>query len=104
MQVVQRGSAHHEVAPMLLRPRMPRSSPFAARFARVPFPRAIPNTFRARLPIKPGARSLQWKRDAQGTPTALAGKTAGDLQNGAVNFGNVSSPTKRNLTYVRTLN
>lgn len=94
---------NHEAAPMLAWPRIPRASPFAARIARAPFPRAIPNTFRSRLQIKPGPRSLQWKRDASATPTAQVGDRVDYLQNGAANVGNnVSSPTGRNLTYVRT--
>ncbi|KAJ8640889.1 hypothetical protein MRB53_017583 [Persea americana] len=106
LKVVRRGSAHHEAAPMLVWPRMPRPSPFTARYARVPFPRAaIPNAFRTRLPIKSGARSLQWKRDDQVTPLSMASVAAGNIQNGAVNFGNnLSSPSKRNLTYLRTSN
>lgn len=94
---------NHEAAPMLAWPRMPRASPFAARFARVPFPRAIPNAFRSRLPIKPGPRSLQWKRGASLAPTAPVGESVDNLQNGVANVGNsVPSPTGRKLTYVRT--
>ncbi|KAJ8638035.1 hypothetical protein MRB53_012302 [Persea americana] len=103
LKVVSRGSMNHEAAPMLAWPRIPRASPFAARIARAPFPRPIPNTFRSRLAIKPGPRSLQWKRGASAAPTAQAGDRVEYLQNGAANVGNnVPSPTGRNLTYVRT--
>ncbi|XP_077210133.1 uncharacterized protein LOC143845634 [Tasmannia lanceolata] len=103
LKVVRRGSAHHEAAPMLTWPQMPRASPFAARLARVPFPRGIPNAFRARLPIKMGPRSLQWKRDAPSILSPLIGEGVKNLQNGAAASGNsVPSPTSRNLTYVRT--
>ena len=94
-QVVRRSSTtHQEATPGMTWPRIARGSPFAAaRFARVPFPRGIPGGFRARLPVKPGARSLQWKRDAQPTPG----------ESGAPAFNNsVPSPTARSLTYVRT--
>jgi hypothetical protein len=43
--------------------------------------------------VKPGVRSLQWKRDAQATP---AGSSA------AVSGSSVVSPSVRSLTYVRT--
>ncbi|KAL4562262.1 hypothetical protein LXL04_034460 [Taraxacum kok-saghyz] len=65
-----------------------RGSPFAAsRFGRVPFP----TQYRPRLPLKAGARSFQWKRDATdniSSPTAAAA---------------IPSPTTaaRSLTYVR---
>ncbi|XP_010257271.1 PREDICTED: protein gar2-like [Nelumbo nucifera] len=98
LKVVMRASAHQETAPMI-RPRMARALPFAARLARVPFPRGIPGAFRARLPLKTGARSLQWKRDA---PMTTATEGAVNVQNGATPSSNVPSLTKRNLTYVRT--
>lgn len=86
-QVVRRSSTHQEVAPGVTWPRLARGSPFAAaRFSRVPFPRGgAPGAFRGRLPVKHGARSLQWKRDAQPTPAD----------------GGAPSPNARSLTYVR---
>uniref|UniRef100_A0A2N9IGK9 RRM domain-containing protein n=1 Tax=Fagus sylvatica TaxID=28930 RepID=A0A2N9IGK9_FAGSY len=94
LKVVRRSAAHQEAAPIMTWPRIAQGSPFAAaRFARAPFPRGMPGGFRARPPIKLGARSMQWKRDAQATPA----------ESGASVFGNVvPSPTARSLTYVRT--
>lgn len=55
--------------------------------------RGVPGGFRARPPMKLGARSMQWKRDNQ---TATA-------DNGASLSGNsIPSPGARSLTYVRT--
>ncbi|KAG2668624.1 hypothetical protein I3760_14G000400 [Carya illinoinensis] len=91
---VVRSTAHQEAAPITMWPRVARGSPFAAaRFARVPFPRGIPGTFGARLPIKSGARSLQWKRDAHATPAESGASVSGNA---------VLSNAPRSLTYVRT--
>ncbi|KAK9282796.1 hypothetical protein L1049_011017 [Liquidambar formosana] len=94
LKVVRRSSTHQEAAPIMTWPRIARGSPFSAtRFSRVPFPRGIPSVFRHRPPIKPGARSMQWKRDAQVTP----------VDSGAPPSSNsIPSPTARSLTYVRT--
>ncbi|CAK9154884.1 unnamed protein product [Ilex paraguariensis] len=93
LKIVRKSSAHQEAASVMMWPPIARGSPFAApRFARVPFPRGIPSVYRARLPIKPGARSLQWKRDAPpSTPTESSGLAA----------NSIPSPTARSLTYVR---
>ncbi|KAG0473914.1 hypothetical protein HPP92_015771 [Vanilla planifolia] len=73
-------------------PRVSRASPFASGLGRMPFPRGImPTAFRTRLPVKPGARSLQWKRD---TAAALTTEGAKSIQISPRNTG-------RNLTYVR---
>ncbi|XP_077210871.1 RNA binding (RRM/RBD/RNP motifs) family protein [Tasmannia lanceolata] len=101
LKVVRRGSAQNETAPMMAWPHMARGSPFAARLARGPFQRGTPNAFRARLPIKSGPRSLQWKRDAPATLTPSTGEGVGNLPNSAAG-NNVPSPTARSLTYVRT--
>ncbi|XWS45705.1 hypothetical protein CRYUN_Cryun14cG0002500 [Craigia yunnanensis] len=94
LKVVKRSSAHQEAVPVMTWPRIARGSAFAAaRFARAPFARGIPGAFRPRLPIKPGARSFQWKRDAQATPADAGASVTGN---------NASSPTVRSLTYVRT--
>ncbi|XP_021280563.1 nucleolin 1 [Herrania umbratica] len=94
LKVVKRSSAHQEAASVMTWPRIARGSPFAAaRYARAPFPRGIPGAYRSRLPFKPGARSLQWKRDAQASPADAAASVTGN---------NVFSPTARSLTYVRT--
>lgn len=94
LKVVRKSSAQ-EAAPMMTWPRVVRGSPFAPqRFGRVPFPRGISSVYRGRPPIKPGARSMQWKRDAQPTPSE-SGPT--------VASGNtVPSPAVRSLTYIRT--
>nr|XP_023881866.1 protein gar2 [Quercus suber]POE73790.1 polyadenylate-binding protein 2 [Quercus suber] len=91
LKVVRRSAANQEAAPIMT---WPRANPFAAaRFARVPFPRGMSGAFRARPPLKLGARSMQWKRDAQATPA----------ESGASVYGNaIPSPTARSLTYVRT--
>ncbi|KAJ8899178.1 hypothetical protein K2173_012354 [Erythroxylum novogranatense] len=94
LKIVKRSSTNQEATPPMTWPRVARGSPFvAARFSRVPFPRGMSGQFRPRLPLKPGARSLQWKRDAKPT-------TAGSGSSGSVN--NIIFPTTRSLTYVRT--
>ncbi|XVE76700.1 hypothetical protein DITRI_Ditri13aG0002500 [Diplodiscus trichospermus] len=94
LKVVKRSPAHQEATPLMTWPRVARGSPFAAaRFARAPFARGIPGAFRPCLPIKPGARSFQWKRDAQATQADAGASVTGN---------SVSSPTARSLTYVRT--
>ncbi|GMI74127.1 hypothetical protein like AT3G12640 [Hibiscus trionum] len=91
LKVVKKASAPQEAAPVMTWPRIARGSPFAAaRFARAPFARGIPGAFRPHLPIKPGARSFQWKRDAQATPSDAAAMST------------FPSPTARSLTYIRT--
>ncbi|KAL4309464.1 hypothetical protein GQ457_01G050210 [Hibiscus cannabinus] len=92
LKVVKKASAPPEAAPVMTWPRIARGSPFvAARFARAPFARGMPGAFRPHLPIKPGARSFQWKRDAQATP-----------YDGAAATSTFPSPTARSLTYIRT--
>ncbi|PWA40997.1 Nucleotide-binding, alpha-beta plait [Artemisia annua] len=93
LKVVRKSSAQQEAAPVTTSwPRAIRASPFAAsRFGRVPFPRGIPSPYRPRLPIKPGARSFQWKRDTQNTSSGTISSPVA-----------ISSPTTRSLTYVRT--
>ncbi|KAI3683049.1 hypothetical protein L1987_83546 [Smallanthus sonchifolius] len=101
LKVVKKSSAQQEVAsPGMTWPRGARGSAFAAsRFGRVPFPRGgIPSVYRSRLPIKGGARSFQWKRDAQtsssdniSSPTAVPSPTTA-----------ASTTLTRSLTYVRT--
>nr|KJB22241.1 hypothetical protein B456_004G036800 [Gossypium raimondii] len=94
LKVVKKSSAPQEAAaPVMTWPRVARGSPFvAARFGRASFARGMPGAFRPHLPVKPGARSFQWKRDAQTTTT----------RTDAVTGTTVSSPTFRSLTYVRT--
>ncbi|KAL6964827.1 hypothetical protein U1Q18_035882 [Sarracenia purpurea var. burkii] len=98
LKVVRKSSVHQEAVSLMTWPRVVRGSPFAPpRFARVPFPRGIPGAFRVRPPIKPGARSLQWKRDAQ--PNLGESSAVVPSNN---NNNNFSSPAVRSLTYVRT--
>ncbi|XP_020592819.1 uncharacterized protein LOC110033243 isoform X2 [Phalaenopsis equestris] len=84
-------------------PRIARPSPFTSRLGRMPFPRGIlTGAFRARLPVKPGARSLQWKRESTALQT-LEGPRS--VQNMPVTHGNAPHAiTKRNLTYIRPEN
>lgn len=94
LQVVRKTAAHQEHAPAMPWPHGLRGSPFpSARFSRVSVPRGITGAFRPGPPIKFGARSLQWKRDAQGTSS----------DNGAsLNNSSISAPAARGLTYIRT--
>ncbi|KAH9774455.1 RRM domain-containing protein [Citrus sinensis] len=93
LKVVKRSAAHQDTAPLMTWGRGARGSPYtAARFTRAPFPRGIHGAFRPHLPIKPGARSLQWKRDAQASPSDSGAQVPGN---------SVPSPTARSLTYIR---
>ncbi|KAK7401514.1 hypothetical protein VNO78_13059 [Psophocarpus tetragonolobus] len=92
LKVIKKSAAHQESAPAMPWPRIVRGPPFpSARFSRHPFPRGIAGAFRARPPIKMGARSLQWKRDAQGSDSSSS-----------VNTGSAAAPVGRGFTYVRT--
>ncbi|XP_052170255.1 uncharacterized protein LOC127786697 isoform X2 [Diospyros lotus] len=96
LKVVKKSSAHQEPTSIQTWPRVLRGSPFVPpRFAGVSFPRGVHGLYRARLPIRAGARSFQWKRDAQGTANESGG--AG----GAASSSNIASPGARSLTYVR---
>ncbi|XP_072992125.1 uncharacterized protein [Typha latifolia] len=99
LKVVRRSS--HEAAQMLGWSRIARVSPFASRLGRIPYPRRVlPSAFRGRLPIKAGARSLQWKREVLTVQPTEATKCA---PNAALTSGSqVLSPTARSLTYNRT--
>lgn len=90
VQVVKRNSALAKAGPVAW-PRVVRSVPYA-RFPRVPFPRGMPVAYRSRLPLKTGARSLQWKRDAQTSTT----------DSSAVSSSSVPSFATRKFTYIRT--
>lgn len=88
---MRKSSVQAEASSIVTWPRVARTSPFAiSRFGRVPFPRGIPGGYRARLPIKPGARSMQWKRGVQ---SEVPGPGPGN---------SMPSSTPRSLTYVRT--
>ncbi|GAB2289049.1 hypothetical protein Dimus_023351 [Dionaea muscipula] len=95
LKVVRKSAAHQEANPFMSWPQVARGSPFAiSRFSGAPIRRVFPGAYRARSLIKPGARSLQWKRDAQQT-----------LPEGATSASNnlriVPSPSPRGLTFVR---
>lgn len=101
LKVVRKSSAHLEASNILAWPRVARASPYAARLSRVPFPRGgMPGAFRARLAIKPGARSLQWKRGASAASPVVG---TVNVPNGAASLSSstLASPTARSLTYVR---
>ncbi|KAI3444991.1 hypothetical protein Pfo_001656 [Paulownia fortunei] len=73
LKIVRKNSAQPDAASVKMWPRIARASPSAVpRFGRVPFARGIPSLYRPRIPIKPGARSFQWKREAQPTVTEAA--------------------------------
>ncbi|CAN4110396.1 unnamed protein product [Withania somnifera] len=95
LKVVRKSSATPEAASVIVRHHITRGSFSAFRFGRVPFPRGMPTLYRSRLPVRPGARSMQWKRDAQPTSTENSG-----LATPSSNA--VPSPISRSLTYVRT--
>lgn len=99
LKVVRKSSTYMEASNAMTWPRASRGAPYAARLTRVAFPRGMP-AYRGRLPIKSGARSLQWKRDATPTPPADGSQ---NVPNGAFSSTNngVPSPTGRNMTYVR---
>ncbi|KAJ6345477.1 hypothetical protein OIU78_008187 [Salix suchowensis] len=94
LKVMKRSSSNQEANPITTWPRIAHCSPYAAgRFSRAAFPRGTPAAFRPQLHVKPGARSLQWKRDAQASPAESSA---------AVSGSSVVSPSARSLTYVRT--
>ncbi|KAL0464408.1 UNVERIFIED_CONTAM: hypothetical protein Slati_0328400 [Sesamum latifolium] len=63
VKIVRKSSAQPEAASAVTWPRIARASQFSVpRFGRSPFARGVPSSYRARMPIKPGARSFQWKR------------------------------------------
>ncbi|KAK6143145.1 hypothetical protein DH2020_023493 [Rehmannia glutinosa] len=94
LKIVRKSSGQPEAASVMTWPRIARASPFPVpRFGRAPFARGIPNLYRARVPIKPGARSFQWKRGADSTVTETSAQAPNSI---------FPAPTVRGLTYVRT--
>ncbi|KAL5707927.1 hypothetical protein ACHQM5_018776 [Ranunculus cassubicifolius] len=91
LKVVRKSVAYTEPSNVMTWPRgVTRASPYGAtRLARSPFPRGMTAYRGGRLAVKPGARSLQWKRESSTTPTADATVTT------------PTTPTARSLTYVR---
>ncbi|KAJ4828005.1 hypothetical protein Tsubulata_006195 [Turnera subulata] len=93
LKVVKKSASQQEANPVMTWPRVARGSPYTVpRFSRSTFARGIGGGFRSRPPMIQGARSLQWKRDAQATVA----------EGGAASSGKgVASPVARSLTYVR---
>ncbi|GAB2216645.1 hypothetical protein Droror1_Dr00024421 [Drosera rotundifolia] len=95
LKVVRKSGANLETTPLVPQPRLARGSPFTmSRFTRAPFPRLFPGAYRARPLIRPGARSLQWKRDSDP-------KTPGGTISSSSMSGIGATPSPRGLTYVR---
>ena len=90
---MRKSTAQQEDAPAVPWPNGVRGSPYpSAKFLKAPIPTGTAGAYRPRPPVKFGARSLQWKRDAQGTSS----------DNGAtLNNSSISAPVSRGLTYVR---
>ncbi|XP_062225906.1 uncharacterized protein LOC133924405 [Phragmites australis] len=97
LKVIRRSSI--EVPQLPGWPRASRGSPFASRLIRTAYPRpTFPGAIRGRLPLRGGARSLQWKRDAADSPDA--GKPSPTTPATPVN--QLLTPTTRSFTYTRT--
>ncbi|KAH6812345.1 hypothetical protein C2S51_026107 [Perilla frutescens var. frutescens] len=93
LKIVKKNSAQPDAASVMTWPRVARASPFVVpRYGRGPFARGIPSLYRGRIPMKPGARSFQWKRGADSTVTETSGQASNSM---------IPSPTTRSLTYVR---
>ncbi|CAN6228499.1 unnamed protein product [Urochloa humidicola] len=97
LKVVRKSSAEATQLPGV--PRASRGSPFASRLIRTAYPRpAFPGAIRGRLPLRGGARSLQWKRDV--ADSTDAGKPSQTIP--AAPGNQLVSPTTRSFTYTRT--
>ncbi|CAN6235333.1 unnamed protein product [Urochloa humidicola] len=97
LKVVQKSSTEATQLPGV--PRASRGSPFASRLIRTAYPRpAFPGAIRGRLPLRGGARSLQWKRGA--ADSADAGKPSQTTP--AAPGNQLVAPTTRSFTYTRT--
>ncbi|XP_062184873.1 uncharacterized protein LOC133888590 isoform X2 [Phragmites australis] len=97
LKVVRKSSI--EVPQLSGRPRASRGSPFASRLIRTAYPRRMfSGAIRGRLPLRGGARSLQWKRDTAdstdaGKPSQTTPATPGNQ---------LVTQTARSFTYTRT--
>ena len=97
LQVVRKSSTEATQLPGL--PRASRGSPFASRLIRTAYPRpTFPGATRGRLPLRGGARSLQWKRGA--SDSVDAGKPSQTTP--AAPGNQLVTPTTRSFTYTRT--
>lgn len=93
LKIVKKSSAQPDASSVMTWPRVARASPFVApRYGRGPFARGMPSLYRGRAPMKPGARSFQWKRGADSTVTETSGQASISV---------IPLPTTRSLTYVR---
>ncbi|XP_057798002.1 uncharacterized protein LOC131014141 [Salvia miltiorrhiza] len=92
LKIVKKSSAQPDAASVMTWPRVARASFVVPRYGRAPFTRGMPSLYRGRVPMKPGARSFQWKRGADSTVTETSGQASNSM---------ISSPTTRSLTYVR---
>jgi len=97
LKVVRKSSTEATQLPGL--PRASRGSPFASRLIRTAYPRpTFPGATRGRLPLRGGARSLQWKRDT--SDSVDAGKPSQTTP--AAPGNQLVTPTTRSFTYTRT--
>ncbi|KAK9682994.1 hypothetical protein RND81_10G111300 [Saponaria officinalis] len=102
IKVTKKSSAQQEASPMMTWPRNTRGSSFTVpRFAQAPFPRVFSGAYRGRPAMKPGVRSMQWKRDTQQTTVESVVPRSGNSSNINAN-ANVPS-AGRGLTYVRAV-
>ncbi|KAL9226445.1 hypothetical protein vseg_002258 [Gypsophila vaccaria] len=102
IKVMKKSSAQQEASPMMMWPRNTRGSSFTVtRFTQAPFPRVFSGAYRGRPAVKPGVRSMQWKRDTQQTTTESVVPASGNTSSSNTNTNPPS--IGRGLTYVRPL-
>ncbi|XP_010534260.1 PREDICTED: protein gar2 [Tarenaya hassleriana] len=98
LKIVKGSSSQQDAAPTMAWPRATRGSTYTpTRFPRAsPYGRGMLGGFMGRPPVRPGARSMQWKRDSSAAATAVT-----EFSSGTGNSG--STPiAARSLTYIRT--
>uniref|UniRef100_A0A0D9ZM11 RRM domain-containing protein n=1 Tax=Oryza glumipatula TaxID=40148 RepID=A0A0D9ZM11_9ORYZ len=96
LKVVRKNSL--EVSQQSGWPRGSRGSTFPSRLTRTAYPRpAFPGAMRGRLPLRGGARSLQWKRDNADTVDAAKPGHSTPIPTG----NQLISPVVRSFTYTR---
>ncbi|CAI9103120.1 OLC1v1001561C1 [Oldenlandia corymbosa var. corymbosa] len=92
LRVVRKSAAQVEATSLSPWPRVVRASPYSvSRYVRPPFPRGATGVYRSRFPVKPGARSFQWKRETQPSTSETS----------ITSPSNTGSSIPRSLTYVR---
>ncbi|XP_074308432.1 uncharacterized protein LOC141643259 isoform X1 [Silene latifolia] len=100
IKVMKKSSSQQEVSPITTWPRITRGSSVAvARYSQAPFPRVFPGAYRGRSAVKPGMRSMQWKRDSPQTSTNSVVPVSG----GTINTNTSAPSASRGLTYVRAV-